>query len=181
MFLSQCWVDKATEQALTKAVHQAALGTVSLFAYLLHLLIAYHVRINRSSGIGILLCGLSMGSGTTMEAANRIYEICSNALTLANTDYSITKALVSLNLDLPSATVHCHHQGQDRIKSEDNAFFATFGWTMEPLRQVLGEQSAWILLANHGFRDCSLLLPEVRWRIVAKTNSRKSFKDQQKV
>jgi hypothetical protein len=91
-----------------------------------------------------LLCGLLRGSRITLEATTRDSKIRPSASTLANTDCSITKALVSLNLDLPSATVHRRHQGQHRIESEDHVFLSTSGWLMESLRKVLGEQ-------RHGF------------------------------
>jgi site-specific DNA-cytosine methylase len=107
----------------------------------------------------------------SLEARNMVSKIHSNPSALANTDCSVTKALVSVEFILPSSTAHHRHQGQHRIEPEDNDFFATFGWAMEPLRQVLGEQNAQVSLANHECEDCSPLLPEVRWRILAKANS----------
>jgi hypothetical protein len=119
-FLRQRWADEATEQALTKAVLQAELEMVSLLHHSLHLLIANHNRVDRFPENRPLLCDLP-------KITNRDSKIRPNASTLANTECSITKALISLNFDLPSAIVRRRYGGQHRIKSEDNAFFATFG------------------------------------------------------
>jgi site-specific DNA-cytosine methylase len=108
----------------------------------------------------------------SLGVRNLASEIHLGTSALTNTDCGLTKALISLKFDLPSPTVHHRYQGQNRIKSEDKAFFVAFGWALEPLRQVLGEQSAQVLLTNHDCRDCSPLLPDVCWRIIAKANSR---------
>jgi site-specific DNA-cytosine methylase len=108
----------------------------------------------------------------SLTATSMDSEIRSDTSALANTDCSVTKALVSLNFTLPSSITHQRYQGQHRIKCEDKTFFADFGWAMEPLRQILGEQGAQVPLATHDCEGCSPLLPEVRWRILAKGNSR---------
>ncbi|KAI4852875.1 hypothetical protein E4T44_01205 [Aureobasidium sp. EXF-8845] len=108
----------------------------------------------------------------SLEATSLASKIHSDASALENTDCNITKALVSLTFDLPSSIAHQCYQGQHRIKPEDNAFFAAFGWAIEPLRQVLGEQSAQFLFTDHDCDGCSPLLPEIRWRILTKGTSR---------
>ncbi|KEQ72090.1 hypothetical protein M436DRAFT_10011, partial [Aureobasidium namibiae CBS 147.97] len=107
-----------------------------------------------------------------LEAMDMRSEIRSDTLALTNTNCDVTKALVSLKFVLPSSIAHQRYQGQHRIKCEDKAFFEAFGWAMEPLRQVLAEQSARIPLAYHDCKECSPLLPEIRWRILTKANSR---------
>jgi len=107
-----------------------------------------------------------------LEAMDMRSEIRSDTLALTNTNCDVTKALVSLKFVLPSSIAHQRYQGQHRIKCEDKAFFEAFGWAMEPLRQVLAEQSAQIPLAYHDCEECSPLLPEIRWRVLTKANSR---------
>ncbi|KAI4733939.1 hypothetical protein E4T50_15516 [Aureobasidium sp. EXF-12298] len=108
----------------------------------------------------------------SLEATNMDVEIHADTSALASTDCSVTKALISLNFTLPSSIAHQRYQGQHRIKCEDKDFFAAFGWAMEPLRQILGEQGAQVQLATHDCEGCSPLRPEIRWRILAKGNSR---------
>jgi site-specific DNA-cytosine methylase len=105
----------------------------------------------------------------SLEATDMVPKIYSSISALASTDCSVAKALVSLNFILPSSIAHKRYQGQHRIKPEDKAFFAAFGWASEPLRQILGEQSAQVLLTDHDCEDCSPVLPEICWRIISKT------------
>jgi hypothetical protein len=88
----------------------------------LQMLIANFLTVKRTSG------NRPCFAASCLEAADRDLEIRPNASTLANTDCSITKALVALNFDLFPETAHRRYQGQHRIKSADTAFFATFEW-----------------------------------------------------
>jgi site-specific DNA-cytosine methylase len=125
------------------------------------------------SNLVLSLNGYWIDDGScSLEATNMDFEIHADTSALANTDCSVTKALVSLNFTLPSSIAHQRYQGQHRIKCEDKDFFAAFGWAMEPLRQILGEQGAQVQLATHDCEGCSPLHPEIRWRILAKGNSR---------
>jgi site-specific DNA-cytosine methylase len=110
----------------------------------------------------------------SLEATDTVPKIYSSVSALASTDCSVAKALVSLNFILPSSIAHQRYQGQHRIKPEDKAFFAAFGWAPEPLRQILGEQSAQFLLANHDCEDCSPVLPEICWRIISKAKGQET-------
>jgi hypothetical protein len=131
----------------------------------LHLPIAYHNRVNRFPGNRPCLA-ISQKQQTGIPRFVPTHRPLQPQIAVSE------KALGSLNFDLSSATCHRHYQGQHRIRSADNVSFTTSGWAMEPLRQVLGVRRVWIQLANHNFEDCSPLLPEVCWRIVAEANSR---------
>ncbi|KAG9759526.1 hypothetical protein KCU73_g3347, partial [Aureobasidium melanogenum] len=107
------------------------------------------------------------GSSCSLEAMNVNSELRLKRSSL-DTDCGATKALVSLKFDLPSSIPHQRYQGEHRIGPDDKAFFAAFGWALEPLRQNLEVSGAQGLHTNPDCKPCAPPVPEVRFRLVAK-------------
>ncbi|KAH0268799.1 hypothetical protein KCU91_g9143, partial [Aureobasidium melanogenum] len=110
------------------------------------------------------------GSSCSLEAMNVSSKLRLQRSSL-DSDCGVTKALVSLKFDLPSSIPHHRYQGENRIEPDDEAFFAAYGWALEPLRQSLKVSGTQGLRTNSDCEPCAPAIPEVRFRVVAKPNN----------
>ncbi|CAD0094996.1 unnamed protein product [Aureobasidium mustum] len=121
------------------------------------------------SSLKILLNGHWITEGSCLLEEANVETTISSDLSNLTTDCSATKALVSLNFVLPSSMPMKLYEGQQRIRPDDEAFFAAFGWAMEPLRQIVGQQGAQDPLANSDCEECAPSFPEICWRVIEKS------------
>ncbi|TIA64800.1 hypothetical protein D6C77_01186 [Aureobasidium pullulans] len=126
-------------------------------------------KLNASPQVAVYLNGGSAEENSCSLAALDVSSsICLNENSLLNSECKSTKAVATLQFDLPSSVDDkslARFQGLQSIAPDNKAFFQTFGWAMEPLRQNHCFSGAHDLHGDVECTDCAPTLPEVRWRI----------------